>query len=182
MERSIEPLTLGLMPISQEQINQSALLVEAQRLSDRLAPYRNNNTMFHPRLQHYQADDRSLAIFGRVLGGLFFVDLMNGSVGLLPIDSGTPRQYCNSDLGCFATCHTALMEVIQTAVNSNNDVADRTLLELATVFRRSDPSALLDESNFWPTCLYELSEGFFPLSSEKVELHRSLGMDLSYPW
>ncbi|MGF6417009.1 hypothetical protein ABH900_000470 [Stenotrophomonas sp. AN71] len=182
MENSIRPPTLDLTPISQEQIDHSALLFEARQLSDRLAPYPNNSTMFHPRLQKYQADDRNLAIFGRVPGGLFFVDLMDGSVGLLPIDGGTPLKYCNSDLGSFAIFHNALMEAIQAAINSHRDVSECTLLELETAFRKSDPSSMLDESNFWPTCLYELSEGFFPLSSEKVELHRSLGVDLSYPW
>ncbi|WP_416057614.1 SUKH-4 family immunity protein [Stenotrophomonas maltophilia] len=181
MENSIRPSTRDLRPISQEEIDNSDLLLEAQRLSDHLEPYPYNNTMFHSRLQRCEADDRTLAIFGHMLGGLFFVDLKDGSVGLLPIDCGISPQYCNSDLRNFAAFHSALMAAIRPALNSNGGMAESTLMELETVFRNCDATSMVDESNFWPTCLYELSEGFFPLSSEKVELHRSLGIDLNYP-
>ena len=157
-------------------------MLEAQRLSSRLAPYANNNTMFDPRLLRHEADDRTLAIFGRVLGGLFFVDLKDGSVGLLSIDSGVVAQYCNSDLRSFAAFHQAFMAAIRSVLNSSGDLAESTITELEAAFRTSDPASMADEGSFWPTCLYELSEGFFPLSSERVELHRSLGIDLDHPW
>lgn len=51
MENSIRPPTLELMAISQEEIDHSDLLLEAQQLADHLEPYPNNNTMFHSRLQ-----------------------------------------------------------------------------------------------------------------------------------
>ncbi|HED4875197.1 TPA: SUKH-4 family immunity protein [Stenotrophomonas maltophilia] len=170
------------MAISQEQIDHSDLLLEAQQLADHLEPYPNNNTMFHSRLQRYKADDRNLAIFGHVLGGLFFVDLKDGSVGLLPVDSEPLLQYCNSDLKNFAAFHASFMAAIQSALNSNGCLAESTLMELEAAFRHCDAASMANESNFWPTCLYEISEGFFPLSSGKVELHRSLGIDLNYPW
>jgi len=182
MENSTRPPTLDLTPISQEEIDHSALLLEAQRLSYRLAPYANTNTMFHSRLQRHETDDRTTAIFGHVLGGLFFVDLRDGSVGLLPIHSEAAPQYCNSDLRRFAAFHQAFMAAIRPLLNSSGSLAESTLTELEATFRICDAASMADESSFWPTCLYELSEGFFPLSSEKVELHRSLGIDLGYPW
>ncbi|MCU1125070.1 SUKH-4 family immunity protein [Stenotrophomonas maltophilia] len=182
VENSISPPTLDLMPISQEEIDHSALLFEAQRLAVLLEPYPNNNMMFHSRLQRFEADDHMLAIFGQVLGGLFFVDLKDGSVGLLPIDCEVSLQDCNSDLRSFAAVHTAFMAEIRPALNSNEGIAESTLMELEDSFRNCDATSMADENNFWPTCLYELSEGFFPLSSKKVELHRSLGIDLNHPW
>lgn len=182
MEKSTRPPILDLLPISQEEIDHSDLLRQAQQLADHLEPYPNNNTMFHSRLQRCKADHRTLAIFGHVLGGLFFVDLRDGSVGLLPIDSAAPPQYCNSDLQSFAACHEAFMAAIQPVLNSSGGLEESTLMELDAAFRNCDAASLADEGNFWPTCLYELSEGFFPLSSEKVQLHRSLGIDLNYPW
>lgn len=182
MENSTRPPTLDLMPISQEEIDHSPFLLEAQRLAGRLSPYANNNTKFHSRLQRFEADERTLAIFGHVLGGLFFVDLKDGSVGLLSVDSEASPQYCNSDLRSFSAFHTAFIAAIRPALNSNEGVAKSTLTELEASFRNCDATSIGAESNFWPTCLYELSEGFFPLSSEKVELHRSLGIDLNYPW
>lgn len=74
------------------------------------------------------------------------------------------------------------MAAIQPVLNSNGGLAESTLTELDAAFRNCDATSLADEGSFWPTCLYELSEGFFPLSSEKVQLHRSLGIDLNYPW
>lgn len=182
MKNSIRSPTLDLLPISQEEIDHSDLLRQAQQLAEHLEPYPNNNTMFHSRLQRCKADHRTLAIFGHVLGGLFFVDLSDGSVGLLPIDSGAAPQHCNSDLQSFAACHEAFMEAIQPVLNSNGGLAESTLTELDAAFRNCDAASLADEGSFWPTCLYELSEGFFPLSSEKVQLHRSLGINLNYPW
>jgi len=61
-------------------------------------------------------------------------------------------------------------------------VTERVLMELEAAFRKRDASSMADERSFWSMRLYELSEGFFPLSSEKVELHRSLGIDLCHPW
>lgn len=182
MKNSISPPTLDLMPISQEEIDHSDLLFEAQRLADLLEPYPNNNMRFHSRLQRFEADDRMLAIFGQVLGGHFFVDLKDGSVGLLPIDCEVSLQYCNSDLRSFAAFHTAFMAAIRPALNSDEGMAESTLMELEASFRNCDATSMADENNFWPACLYELSEGFFPLSSKKVELHRSLGIDLNHPW
>ncbi len=176
------PPTLDLTPISQDEIDHSPLLLEAQRLSDRLAPYANNNTMFDPRLLPHETDDRTLAIFGRVLGGLFFVDLKDGSVGLLPISSEAAPQYCNSHLRSFAAFHSAFMAAIRPVLESSGDPAESTLTDLEAAFRTSDPASMADEGSVWPTRLYELSEGFFPLSSERVELHRLLGIDLDYPW
>jgi len=182
MKTAIRPATLDFMAISQEEINHSVLLFEAQRLSDRLEPYANNNTMFRSSLKRCVVDGRNLAIFGRVLDGLFFVDLTDGSAGLLPIDCETTRQYCNSDLESFAAFHVAFMEAIQPAMKTNSGVTERVLMELEAAFRKRDASSMADESSFWSMRLYELSEGFFPLSSEKVELHRSLGIDLCHPW
>ncbi|MCU1135272.1 SUKH-4 family immunity protein [Stenotrophomonas maltophilia] len=182
MEKSTRPPTLDLMPISQKEIDHSDLLLQAQRLADHLEPYPNNNVMFHSRLQRCKANHRTLAIFGHVLGGLFFVDLKDGSVGLLPVDSEASPQYCNSDMRSFSAFHTAFMAAIRPALNSNEGMAESTLMKLEAWFRNCDATSMAAENNFWPTCLYELSEGFFPLSSEKVELHRSLGIDLDYPW
>ncbi len=182
MKNSNRPPTLDFMPISQEEIDQSPLLLEMQRLSDRLEPYAYNNTKFHSRLQRCEMDDCMLAIFGHVLAGLFFVDLKDGSVGVLRIDSEAVPQYCNSDLRRFAAFHQAFMTAIRTVLNASGDVEESTLVQLEAAFRKCDTTSMADENSFWPTCLYELSEGFFPLSSEKVELHRSLGIDLSYPW
>jgi len=180
--KKTRPPTLDLTPISQDEIDHSPLLLEAQRLSDRLAPYANNSTMFDPRLLRHETDDRTLAIFGRVLGGLFFADLKDGSVGLLPISSEAAPQYRNSDLRSFAAFHSAFMAAIRPLLNSSGGLEESTLTELEATFRICDAASMADESSFWPTCLYELSEGFFPLSSEKVELHRSLGIDLGDPW
>jgi len=182
MENSTRPPTLDFVPISQDEIDQSSLMLEMQRLSDRLEPYAYNNTKFHSRLQRHENDDRTLAIFGRVLGGLFFVDLKDGSVGLLPISCEAVPQYCNSDLRSFAAFHQAFMAAIRPMLNSSGDLAESTLMQLETAFRTRDPASMADKGSFWPTCLYELSEGFFPLSSERVELHRSLGIDLDHPW
>ncbi|MFL9481691.1 hypothetical protein ACI6Q2_02865 [Chitinophagaceae bacterium LWZ2-11] len=158
--------------------NSESSLIESVLLKiNILLPYENNALEFyHDQLYQILFDNRNLLVFGHDLSGYFFLCKKNKEIGYLyKEDSEWRLKYCNKNLDEFICFNNIFISMVHRKIEYQDRFdPEKIIPALEQYFCDVDEHAMKVEKDFWPTRLYEFSDGFFPLGDARVKFYQDL--------
>ncbi|ANF96710.1 SUKH-4 family immunity protein [Paenibacillus bovis] len=176
MNPMMQAIADRLYPLSRTEVENDKALSEILHQSCQLIPYHNNGTVFYEELYDLSLEKEHLIIFGHDMGGYFFTDLQLMYIGYLHLEDDQYKQtFCNSRIEHFVHFHNSFINMVLKRIQFPNAANSGDMLEeLEKTYYTLDRQAMENEEHFWPIRLYEVSEGFFPLDTARLEFYRSL--------
>lgn len=143
-----------------------------------LMQYKNNAlTFYYDELFFLKHEANDLIVIGYDVSGYFVVDEHSGYVHYLCKSNGLFNlMFCNSDINKFINFNNLFVSVVikQAEDNRENNTNERIVYSVEKYYGECDILSMVDESNFWPTRTYELSECFYPLDDSRIKLYKKL--------
>jgi len=176
MNPMMQAIADQLSPLSHIEIENNKVLSDIVHQSRQLIPYHNNGTVFYEELYDLSLEKEHLIIFGHDMSGYFFINLQLMYTGYLhPEDNQYKKTFCNSQIEHFVHFHRSFIDMVLRKIQfPNAENSDDMLDMLEKMYYTLDRQAMENEEHFWPVRLYEVSEGFFPLDTARLEFYKSL--------